>query len=189
MTTRSLSDWVGEVMGRGPSVRECARAGALLRPMGALGVLLQCPLSAQAQMPGRPSGAGKQKERPKNEGGTGVRTPGDRAAIAANRHCQKPSTTAHPRSRRMVNCALTPGAVGSVVVARRESGKWVERAFRSRCSSPTPGRRRPIGSHLLTYFDAMKPLRSRMRLLMLPSTARCVACLWALPTRAPARPS
>jgi len=40
-------------------------------------------------MPSRPSGAGKQKEGPKNEGGTGVRTPGDRAAIAANRHCLK----------------------------------------------------------------------------------------------------
>jgi hypothetical protein len=59
-------------------------------------------------MPGRPSGAGKQKEGPKNEGGTGVCTPGDRAVIAANRHCQS-LVNGMPGSRRIVNCALTPG--------------------------------------------------------------------------------
>ena len=83
MTTRSLSDWVGAVMEKfllfanAPERRLCAH-GALL------GFGSAHPLSAQAQSPGRPSGAGKQKEGPKNEGGSGVRTPGDRATIAAN---------------------------------------------------------------------------------------------------------
>src|SRR5215469_13067181 len=81
MTTRSLSDWVGVVMD------EFLLFGHA--PAGALGVRSAHPLSAQAQMPVRPSGAGKQKERPKNEGGTGGGAPGDRAAMAANRHCLK----------------------------------------------------------------------------------------------------
>src|SRR6185503_7466757 len=81
MTTRSLSDWVGVVMERFLLLG--------MRREGALGVRSAHPLSAQAQMPVRPSGAGKQKERPKNEGGTGGGAPGDRAAIAANRHCLK----------------------------------------------------------------------------------------------------
>jgi hypothetical protein len=60
ITTRSFSDVVGVVMALFLPV-ECAAQGAM-------GFVLQ-PLSAQAQTPSRPSGAGKQKERAQNEGG------------------------------------------------------------------------------------------------------------------------
>jgi hypothetical protein len=45
------------------------------------------PLSAQAQAPSRPSGDAKEQQ-PAQEGGagTGLRPPGDRAEIAADRH-------------------------------------------------------------------------------------------------------
>src|SRR6185437_8991462 len=107
MTTRSLSDWVGVVMER--FLLSGKRAA-----MGALGVRSAHPLSAQAQMPVRPSGAGKQKERPKNEGGTGGGAPGDRAAIAANRHCLKIPRRL-PGSRRSMNVALTQGRTGFLI--------------------------------------------------------------------------
>src|SRR5215475_8002990 len=47
------------------------------------------PLSAQAQMPGRPSGADKEQEPAKNEDGAGlglIGPPVDRAAVAARDH-------------------------------------------------------------------------------------------------------
>ena len=51
------------------------------------------PLSAQANMPSRPSGARKEQETAENEGstGSGCRRPGQSARIEALRHCQKPS--------------------------------------------------------------------------------------------------
>ncbi len=63
MTTRSLSDFAGVVMGSSPSSR--------IRPSGALwGPVPPHPLSAQAQMPSRPSGADK-KQTAENQGGNG----------------------------------------------------------------------------------------------------------------------
>jgi len=51
------------------------------------------PLSAQAQAPSRPSGAGKQQEPAENEGGRGpgLRSPPDhRASLVARRHAKNP---------------------------------------------------------------------------------------------------
>jgi hypothetical protein len=83
MTTRSLSDWVGVVMGLFLPVE---RAIAAL-----YGVLIpSLPPSAQAQMPSRPSGADKEKQRAQNEGGNGFGLAGrpfDRADGLPRRHC------------------------------------------------------------------------------------------------------
>jgi len=62
-----------------------------LRRLGARGVFLAYarPLSAQAQMPGRPSGADKKQEPAKNEGSIGpglAGPPHDRVGLVANRH-------------------------------------------------------------------------------------------------------
>src|SRR5690349_99672 len=115
-------------------------------------------------MPVRPSGAGKQKERPKNEGGTGVRTPGDRAVIAANRHCQDPLRR---RLRVAENGELrvNPGAVCHLLMARYGAGKWLGR--HARADAPTEW------SHSLTYFEALRSrLPPRSRVLPSASNAR-----------------
>src|SRR5215469_2420851 len=69
------------------------------------------PLSAQAQMPGRPSGADKEQEPAKNEDGAGQRLigpPADRAAVAArHRDFRSRPRRAHVASRIRVNPELT----------------------------------------------------------------------------------
>jgi hypothetical protein len=72
------------------------------------------PLSAQAHMPSRPSGAGKEKQTTKNEGGSGRDRgpPGERANLQARRHAKnplRPTFVGCLGSRRMVKSALTPG--------------------------------------------------------------------------------
>src|SRR5437870_4361457 len=82
MTTRSFSDLGWVVMGRVLLVACALIAGA----RGFLGSVE--PLSAQARTPARPSGDAKEQEPAENEGGAGpgLRPPGDRAEIAADRH-------------------------------------------------------------------------------------------------------
>jgi hypothetical protein len=86
MTTRSFSDeeagdWLMKQV-----LLDCAAAGAQwVRPS-------IDPLSAQAQMPSRPSGAGKEKERAQNEGGSGPSlcgSPNDRADIVPRGHLRQ----------------------------------------------------------------------------------------------------
>jgi hypothetical protein len=76
-------------------------------------LVLDRPLSAQAQTPSRPSGADKQKEPAENEGGIrpGLNGPRDnRANGAARRHClEKPSYSTVPGWRIPVNRPLTLG--------------------------------------------------------------------------------
>src|SRR5580692_6003658 len=85
-------------------------------------VLLNRPLSAQAQTPSRPSGGAKEQEPAENEGSTGPgRTgpPGHRAEkVAARRHLPNALVTA-PRSRIKVNSALTAYGAGLVVAEWR----------------------------------------------------------------------
>ncbi len=58
-------------------------------PDGRYGVDPKSPLSAQAQTPSRPSGAGKEQQTTKNQGSSGPSrsgSPFDRIDIIANRH-------------------------------------------------------------------------------------------------------
>jgi hypothetical protein len=74
-------------MGWVPFSKNLLKRGAAL---GALGLRPEKPLSAQAQTPRRPSGAGKEQDF-QNKGGVGrghLGPPTDRATIAAHRHAE-----------------------------------------------------------------------------------------------------
>src|SRR6185437_897701 len=80
-------------------------------PLGALyGVALPSPPSAQAQMPSRPSGADKEKERAQNEGGHGfghLGRPSGRANTVARGHYLQVPRIRPVASRKMLKPALT----------------------------------------------------------------------------------
>src|SRR6185295_18733415 len=73
------------------------------------------PLSAQAHAPNRPSGADKQEVQNKGESRPGRSPRSDRAVIAADRHLRP--LVGIPRSRRMVNGALTAGTASGGFLA------------------------------------------------------------------------
>ena len=89
------------------SFSSAAPAGAAGCACGRYGVGPKSPLSAQAQMPSRPSGAGKEQQTTKNEGRTSGPSRGgspvDRIDIVANRHARPRSAMVAENGKGRVN--------------------------------------------------------------------------------------